>query len=77
MEDLAESFIKLIYKVIRTIIVEILLELIFYWLGRGFLLCLTLGHYPRGKQLEQHEGRIICAGFVVFCGALFLMGNYV
>lgn len=77
MEQLAEGFIKLIYKLIRTIIVEILVEVAFYWLGRGFLLCMTLGLYPRGKQLEQHEGRITCAGFVVFCGALFLIGNYI
>jgi len=38
-------------------------------LGRGVLLVLTLGRFPRGRQLERHGHLIACAGVLTLAAA--------
>jgi hypothetical protein len=38
-------------------------------LGRGVLLVLTLGRFPRGRQLERHGDLVACAGLLTLIAA--------
>lgn len=73
MEELAEGAIKTILRFIRFILIEAICEFLIYWVGRIFLLAVTLGNYPRGKQAEEHEGRIICTGIAVIILSIILI----
>ena len=77
MEELAEGAIKPIFRLIRFIFIEAICEFLIYWVGRIFLLVVTLGKYPRGRQVEEHEGRIICTGIVVIILSIVLISMYV
>ena len=77
VEELAEGAIKPILRLIRFILIEAICEFLIYWVGRLFLLVMTLGNYPRGKQVEEHEGRIICTGFIVIILSVILISMYV
>lgn len=77
MEELVEGVFKGIFKLIRVILVEGICELLLYWVGRTFLLAITLGKYPRGQQTEDHEVFIICTGLVVTIGIVVLISSYV
>ncbi|MGB1261369.1 MAG: hypothetical protein ACPG52_00545 [Cognaticolwellia sp.] len=77
MEELAEGAIKTILRFIRFILIEAICEFLIYWVGRLFLLAVTLGRYPSGKQVEEHEGRIICTGIVVIILCIVLISLYV
>ncbi|MGB2741328.1 MAG: hypothetical protein WBC60_12340 [Cognaticolwellia sp.] len=77
MEELAEGAIKPILRLIRFIFIEALCEFLIYWVGRTFLLIVTLGNYPRGQQVEEHEGRIIFTGLLVIMLSIFMISIYV
>lgn len=77
VEELAEVAVKPILRVIRIIFIEAFCEFLVYWVGRCFLFVVTLGHYPRGKQIKEHEGRIILTGFVVIIFSIVLISIYV
>jgi phage baseplate assembly protein W len=77
VEELAEVTIKPILRAIRFILIEAICEFLIYWVGRIFLLVVTLGNYPRGRQVEEHEGRIIFTGIVVIILSIFLISIYV
>ena len=77
MEELAEGAIKTILRIIRFVLVEAICEFVIYWVGRIFLLIITLGNYPRGRQVEAHEGRIICTGFAVIILSIILISMVV
>ena len=77
VEELAEGAVKTILRLIRFILIETICEFVIYWVGRIFLLTITLGNYPRGKQTEEHEGRIICTGIAVIILSIVLISIYV
>lgn len=76
MEELAGGVIKAILRIIHFIFVQTIYEFLFYWVGRLFLLVVTLGYYPRGRRVEEHENRIICTGFSVIMLSLILIKVY-
>jgi hypothetical protein len=76
MEEIAEGVIKLVYRFMRFFLLDVICEFIIYWIGRIFLLVVTLGNYPRGRQVDEHEGRIICTGFVVIILSVVLISQY-
>ncbi|MGB0835199.1 MAG: hypothetical protein ACPGR2_11825 [Psychrobium sp.] len=62
MEELGESFIRMIIRLLRIVLVEWLFEFTCYWAGRWFLKCVTFGRYPNKRQQQEHEGRISLVG---------------
>lgn len=71
MEEVGESFIRMIIRLLRIILIEWLFEFTCYWVGRWFLKCVTLGQYPNKRQQQEHEGRISLVGLVVLL-AIFI-----
>ena len=59
-------------SVVRFVIYHVLWEIVLFNLGRGALLALTLGRYPRGAVVESHSGRISLTGVAVL--ALIWLG---
>lgn len=77
MEELSEGLLKGLFRLIRFILIEAMCEFLFYWIGRLFLLMITLGRYPRGNKVEDDELFIIVVGIVfsvvsVICISYFL-----
>jgi len=61
---------------LRFVFVHLLYNIVLFNLGRAALLLISLGRYPRGRNLSAHEGRISACGVLVvvlvWCGiALF------
>lgn len=73
MEEVAEGVIRSVFRILKWILVEALFEVVFYWLGRIFLLIVTFGRYPRGTIANQHEGRISATGAFLFIAGLVLL----
>lgn len=65
MEEIGEGIVRLIYRFFRYIIIDALMEIVCFWIGRVFLLIITLGRYPRGKKVDDHEGFISFIGLLV------------
>ncbi len=76
MEELAEGIIKTILRILRFILIDAICEFVIYWIGRIFLIVVALGNYPQGRQIEKHEGRIICTGFLVIILSIVLISIY-
>ena len=77
MEEIAEGAFKGILRFIRYILIEGICEFLLFWMGRIFLLLITLGRYPRGTKAEEHEGYIVCVGIAVVITAVILISLYV
>ncbi|MGB1297401.1 MAG: hypothetical protein ACPG8A_03955 [Psychrobium sp.] len=71
MEELGESFFRVLIRILRTVLIEWMYEFTCYWAGRWFLQCVTLGRYPNKHQQQEHEGRISLVGLVVLL-AIFI-----
>jgi hypothetical protein len=77
MEEIGEGALRVILRFIRTVLIEGICESLLYWIGRLFLLLLTLGRYPRAEQTEEHEGRIMFVGFLVVVALVIIISLFV
>ena len=71
-ELLSEGVLKSVLRFFKWIIIDAIVEVLFFYTGYLTLLILTLGRYPRGDMVEKHEGRISLFGAFVL-GALLLI----
>jgi len=62
MEEIAEGIFKSLGSIVRWLLWNLLFEIILFNLGRGILLLVTIGNYPRGEKLERDETYISLAG---------------
>lgn len=65
MEEIAERFLRLIAGAIRWMVIDILLHIFCFNLGRLVLLILTGGRYPRLQALERDENEIMFFGVII------------
>ncbi len=65
MEDVAEGFFRLVIGVIRWVLINLLLHIFCFNLGRFVLLLLTVGRYPRLQVLERDANKITTFGVVI------------
>ena len=78
MDDLAEGFIKGIWRTIAYMVGQKFFEFVLYYIGWPFVKILTLGKYPTGKQnngwyseskggvLTSFVGLLVLVALVVF-----------
>jgi len=69
---LAEGFIEFI----KWFFGQVLIEIIFYGIGRITLLILTLGRYPRGKEAHKDADIITLVGLAVSMILFFVIYKY-
>jgi hypothetical protein len=62
LDEFAETGLRAIGSVFRWIAWDLFIDILCFQVGRFALLVLTLGRYPREKDLERHHGRISVAG---------------
>ena len=65
MEEIAEGLFRFIVGAIRWMVIDILLHIFCFNLGRFTLLLITVGRYPRTQSLETDEGKITFFGVIV------------
>jgi len=65
MEEIAEGFLRLVTGAIRWIVIDLLLHIICFNLGRFALFILTAGRYPRSQNLERDENKISSFGVII------------
>jgi hypothetical protein len=65
MNIIVETIVEFLVEVIKFILWYIFWSIVFFNLGRAFLLIFTLGKYPRGEKLETHANFISSMGFFV------------
>ena len=73
-EDLA----RIVGSIVRFIVETVILDFVFLQLGRGALLAVTLGRYPRHDDLERSRRGIQGAGaltLVVIWSAIAVYNN--
>ena len=79
MEEIAEGLFRGILSILRWVVVELILHIVLFNLGRLVLLVATLGRYPRGELSEKEIGKISWLGvfvIVAIWGAIALYNNY-
>ena len=59
------SVARAIVTALRYLFVHFLYNVVLFNLGRVALLIVSLGRYPRGRNLSAHEGRISAFGVLV------------
>ena len=65
MEEIVEGSLRLVTGAIRWIVIDLLLHIICFNLGRFALLILTAGRYPRSQSLERDENKISSFGVII------------
>ena len=63
--SLLRAIARPILAALRFVLVHLLVNVILFNLGRLALLLVSLGRYPRGRDLVAHEGRISACGVLV------------
>lgn len=76
MDDLIEALLKGLGSVLRFFVQGFLIEILFFNLGRGTLLIITMARYPRTEHLDTKQNYISVFGFLVFVLAIFCIGLY-
>ena len=65
LDDIAVGLFKIIGKFIVYLVVDVLLEIVFYFLGKVVLQIVTLGKYPPKLDKEHSHGFVQFIGFLV------------
>ncbi|WP_286342341.1 hypothetical protein [Ferrimonas sp. YFM] len=76
MEELSEGAVKGLLRFVRAVILEGVCERLCFWVGLGSLRLITLGTYPKGKNIEDHQTFIVVFGLVVAMGLVIGTGVY-
>lgn len=75
MEELAEGFLRTLFKILRWVLIEAFIEFICFYVGKYSLLLITLGSYPRKQDESAHETRIAIFGLLVL-SVLFILSLF-
>ena len=79
-DALAEGLFHFIGRAILHFLVEILFEVVFYFIGMAFLRCVTFGRYPPRNDRPYSEGFVSVVGLLVLAsiivGAILFLKTY-
>lgn len=70
MEEVVEGVGRLIFRIIKWLIIDGLLEFVIQGIGHITLKTITLGRYPRPNR---DEGRAIVTGFITIALIVFFI----
>lgn len=65
LDDVAEGLFKIIGKFIVYLVIDVLLEIVLYLLGKFVLRTITLGKYPPKADKKHSHGFVQFVGFLV------------
>lgn len=70
MEEVVEGVGRLIFRIIKWLIIDALVEFVIQGIGHITLKIITLGRYPRPNR---DEGRTVVTGFVTIALIVFFI----
>ncbi len=73
MEEVVEGFGRVIFRVIKWLIIDAILEFVIYGYGYITLKIVTFGKYPRPNK---DEGRTITTGIISIIATLLLIAYF-
>lgn len=76
MDDALNRLVKIIVELLKLLVMVLLLQVIFFNLGRLFLWLLTIGRYPRGALTQRDVNWVTLFGFITFVMFVLAMGFY-
>ena len=59
-----EDAAKIVGSIVRYVVVEVIFDFVLFQVGRGSLLAITLGRYPKRNDCERSLRGIQLAGFL-------------
>lgn len=59
-----EDAAKIVGSIVRYVVVEVIFDFVLFQVGRGALLAITLGRYPKRNDCERSRRGIQLAGFL-------------
>jgi hypothetical protein len=65
IDDVAEGLFRVIGRLIAHLIVDVLIEIIFYLIGKVFLRIVTFGRYPPPAEQRHSVEFVEIVGFIV------------
>ncbi|AQU85177.1 MULTISPECIES: hypothetical protein [unclassified Halomonas] len=76
MEDALKRLLQIVVELLKFIVMALVVQILFFNLGRFSLWLLTIGRYPRGALAQQEVSWITFAGFITFVVFVVAMGFY-
>lgn len=76
MEDALKKVIQIVAEILKFLVMALIVQIIFFNLGRLSLWLLTIGRYPRGTLAQKEVNWITFAGFIAFVMFVIAMGFY-
>lgn len=71
-----ETIAKELVTLARLLLLSVIWSALLFNLGRVFLLLVTVGRFPRGRDLDRHPDAISSAGVLVLLLAWLLIALY-
>jgi hypothetical protein len=78
IDELAEGIFRILGRFIAHLIVNVLVEIVFYLIGKVALRIITFGKYPPPPEQKHSEEFVQIVGFLVLVAAftvLFMLKN--
>lgn len=79
MSDILEWLLHSLFAVVRYILLDLLIEFVFYYVGKGFLRACTFGKYPPATAHKKETEITMLVGFVIsllLCFTFILAADY-
>lgn len=76
MEDALKRLLQIVVEILKFLVMALVVQILFFNLGRFSLWLLTMGRYPRGSLAQQEVNWITFAGFITFVVFVVAMGIY-
>jgi len=76
MEEVIESVLTTIWKVIKFVFLHLLFSIILFNIGKISLLIITFGKYPKLSNLEKDSTKISLFGLFVVLSPMIFLSDY-
>ncbi len=73
VDEIAEGLFRVVGRIIAHLIVDVLIEVIFYLIGKVALRIITLGKYPPPPEERHSVGFVQLFGFLVVVAAFVVL----
>ncbi|MFC7366774.1 hypothetical protein [Vreelandella zhaodongensis] len=76
MNDALSRLAEIIAELLKLLVMVLLIQIVFFNLGRLSLWFLTIGRYPRGALTQRDVNWVTIFGFITFVMFVLAMGFY-
>ncbi len=73
LDEIAENIIKFIGRMFLRFFIDVLFDIVFYFIGKCFLKIVTFGHYPPAYKSMEDDSISSVVGFLLVVIALTII----